>query len=169
MSWRQIHYTPIPRFPNGGVLLFGDIADIMEYMRTIVEINNLTKKRIDPNFVKKIIRKTVKLSGTNLDLFEISVVFVEKKEIRKLNRTWRKKDRATDVLSFLYSSGYNKGVVEGEIFLCLEVIEKSAGEHQVSFKKELAFVLSHGILHLLGWRHGKKMYGIQDKVVQKMR
>jgi rRNA maturation RNase YbeY len=52
--------------------------------------------------------------------------------------------------------------LEGELALCLEIIASQAKKNKVIFQKELAFVLSHGVLHLLGMRHGKKMYEIQD-------
>jgi len=133
-------------------------------MKTSIEDINLTPKKISSAMVKKIISKTLKLSGIKPAHFSVSVAFLPKSEIKKLNRKYRKYDKSTDVLSFCYSSGYNKGKTEGELFLCPEIIEKSAQKNKVSFKKELAFVLSHGILHLLGFRHGKKMYQIQDEV-----
>jgi probable rRNA maturation factor len=141
-------------------------------MRTIVEINNLTRKRINPEFVKKVVRKIVKLSGAKPDIFEISVVFVNEAEIRKINRKCRRKNKSTDVLSFCYDSGYNKSgnitggnYISGEVILCPDMIAKNARESKVGFGRELAFVLAHGILHVLGWRHGRKMYKLQDEIV----
>jgi len=144
-----------------------------------IEINNLTRKKIDPDFVKKILRKTVKLAAADLDLLHISIVFVNEAEIRKINRKYRQKNKSTDVLSFNLNSGYNKKrkAIEGlpatlrvarragELVLCPDVIAKNARENEMSFSHELAFVLAHGVLHVLGWRHGKKMYELQDKIV----
>ena len=132
-----------------------------------IEIVRKTKKRIERAFVEKIVKKTRAASGKRAGNFSVSVVFAGKEEIRRLNRKYRKKNKATDVLSFDYSLGYNiRGSknITGEVILCPEIIEKSAKEHEISFREELAFVLSHGILHLLGFRHGKKMYGIQEKI-----
>jgi len=134
-------------------------------MKTIIEINNLTKKRIDPEYVQKIVRKTAKLSGVNLNRLDISVVFVGEAESRKINRKYRQKNKSTDVLSFNLDSGYNnKGIIKGEIILCPGVIVKNARENKVDFSRELAFVLAHGVLHILGWRHGARMYNLQDKI-----
>lgn len=133
-------------------------------MRTVIEINNLTKKRIDPEFVKKIMRKTLKLSGAKLDTFELSVVFADEPEMRKLNRKYRKYDKSTDALSFNLDPGYNKKRTEGEIVLCPNVIAKNARENKTNFSRELSFVLAHGVLHILGWRHSAKMYELQDKI-----
>ena len=129
-----------------------------------LEIINRTKRRIKKNLIHRIAKKTLDVFGKSARDFSLLVIFVGKEEIQVINRTYRKKSGATDVLSFNYSSGYNKKRVEGELFLCPEIIEKSAREHKVSFQKELAFVLSHGILHLLGLRHGKKMYDLQDRI-----
>ncbi|MCX6766647.1 MAG: rRNA maturation RNase YbeY [Candidatus Moranbacteria bacterium] len=136
-------------------------------MRTSIEIANLTQKKIDPDLVKKVVRKTVKLAGVNLDCLEISVVFVGEAEIRKINQKYRQKKKSTDVLSFNLDSGYNKNrkAIEGELVLCLNVIAKNARESKVNFSREFVFVLAHGVLHILGWRHGKKMYDLQDKIV----
>ena len=142
-------------------------------MKTSIEIANLTKKRIDSDLVKKIVRKTLKLSrlaggqaGSKLDIFEISVVFVGEAESRKINWKYRQKNKSTDVLSFNLDSGYNKNrkVLEGELVLCPNVVAKNARENKVNFTREFVFVLAHGVLHILGWRHGKKMYDLQDKI-----
>ena len=136
-------------------------------MKTSIEIANLTKKKISSDLVKKIVRKTVKMSNDKLDRFDISIVFVGEVESRKINRKYRKKNKSTDVLSFLLDSGYNeKGKrLEGELVLCPNVIAKNARDNKVDFSRELIFVLAHGVLHILGWHHGKKMFQLQDKIV----
>ena len=138
----------------------------MKPMKTSIEINNLTKKRNDAGFVKKIVRKTVKLAEADLSGLDISVVFVGEAESRKINRKYRKYDKSTDVLSFNLDSGYNKNgkSLEGELVLCPNAIAKNSRDNKVDFSRELAFVLAHGVLHVLGWRHGKKMYEVQDKI-----
>lgn len=135
-------------------------------MKTSIEIVNLTKKRIDPELVKKIVRKTVKQAEADLDGFDLSVVFVGEAESKEINWKYRKKKKSTDVLSFNLDSGYNKNrkVLEGELVLCPNVIAKNARESKVNFTRELAFVLAHGVLHILGWRHGRKMYELQDEI-----
>lgn len=134
-------------------------------MKTTIEIANFAKKRIDSDLVKKVVRKTAKLAEVGLDSLEISVVFVNEAEIRKINRKYRRNNKSTDVLSFNLDSGYNKnGIIQGEIILCPDIIRKSARENKIGFSRELGFVLAHGVLHILGWRHGKKMYDLQDQI-----
>jgi probable rRNA maturation factor len=142
-------------------------------MRTSIEINNLTQKKIDPDWVKKIVRKTAKLSEADFDLLELSVVFLNEPEMKKINRTYKGKKKSTDVLSFRLDSGYNKkegrgkqNYIGGEIILCPAVIAKNARENKVSFERELGFVLSHGALHVFGWKHSAKMYNLQDKAIE---
>ena len=61
-------------------------------MKTSIEISNLTKKKIDPDFARKVVRKTVKMSGENVDCFDISIVFVGEAESRKINWKDRRKN-----------------------------------------------------------------------------
>lgn len=135
-------------------------------MKTSIEITNRTKKKVEKKIVDRVIRETLKLSKSKISDFSASVVLVGKKEIENINRIYRKKRKPTDVLSFIYSSLYNKRgkALEGELVLCPEIIADNAKKNKVTFQKELAFVLSHGTLHILGFRHGKKMFGLQDEV-----
>ena len=106
----------------------------------------------------------VKLLNKNLVL-----VFISEKEMRKLNKTFRKKDSVTDILSF---SGAGEDDL-GELALCLSFIEKKSPE---DFSKThwLYYLILHGILHLLGFDHkvdgpkAQKMYQLQDSVFSKL-
>ena len=109
----------------------------------MIEVNNLTKFRISERFFKKIAEDVLKKEKTQLDL---SIALVGSKEIKALNRKYRKKDRPTDVLSFQYDNS-------GEIVICPEVVKANAKKYQSVFKKELTRVLIHGILHILGYNH----------------
>ncbi|OGZ18250.1 MAG: rRNA maturation RNase YbeY [Candidatus Nealsonbacteria bacterium RBG_13_37_56] len=102
----------------------------------MIEINNLTGKKIDEKFLKGLAKKVLK--GENREETDLSIAFVDKKRIKELNKKYRKKDEATDVLSF--GNGLN------EIVICSEMIKSSLEE-----------VLIHGLLHLLGNEHGEKM------------
>jgi probable rRNA maturation factor len=114
----------------------------------MIEINNLTKIPVDPKFLKEIGQKILKKEGK--DNKDLSIVLVGRKKIRELNRSYRKEDRATDVLSFEYNT-------LGEIVFCPEMIRKNAEKFNSTFKKELARVLIHGILHLLGYNHERSV------------
>lgn len=109
----------------------------------MIEVNNLTEFKISEGFFKKLAEDVFKKEKTQLDL---SVALVESKEIKALNRQYRKKDKPTDVLSFSYGNS-------GEVVICPGVVEANAKKYQAVFKKELARVLIHGLLHILGYNH----------------
>ena len=134
----------------------------------IIEINNLTAGHIDEKKIKRIAEKVLK--GEKGRGKTVSIVFTGKIRIKELNRRYRKKDKATDVLSFLYDQG-------GEIVICPEKVKENAKKYGLSFKEELVRCLIHGILHLSGYDHEKsakeekKMRDLQShylKICQKL-
>jgi probable rRNA maturation factor len=56
----------------------------------------------------------------------------------------------------------------GELILCYDDIRQYADKEGVKVKKELAKVISHGILHLLGFEHGERMFSLQKEVAEKI-
>ena len=107
----------------------------------MIEVNNLTTISANEGFFKKVAKKV--LDGEKKRKLEISIAIVGEKKIKELNKKYRKKNQATDVLSFFYGDS-------GEVVLCLQQIRKNAKKYKSTFKKESARVLIHGILHLLG-------------------
>jgi len=109
----------------------------------MLEIVNFTKTSIDKRSLKKIAEIVLKEEGVKGDL---SLFFVGKKRMRDLNKKHRGKDYATDVLSFAFDKGFvigDKNLVKlGEIIICVQCVED-----------DLAPVLIHGILHILGYNH----------------
>jgi len=113
----------------------------------MIEINNLTTNPVAKEFLKKIAKKVLK--GENKSEAEISIALVGEGRIMELNKKYRGKNRVTDVLAF----GDNDGL--GEIVICLREVKKNTKRYETTFEKELAKVLIHGILHLLGYNHEK--------------
>ncbi len=101
---------------------------------------------------------------------ELTIVFLDPMPAKKMNFKYRKKDYATDVLSFEGASPQELG----ELVLCPKVLIRQAKEHELSFKAELAYMLIHGVLHLLGYDHEKsekeaqKMFRIQDQLFDRL-
>jgi len=106
----------------------------------------------------------------NKKKFDLSIVLVGQARIKELNMEYRKINRPTDVLSFLYRDCYgqarwkmkvnSKGgklhrprEFSGEIVLCPLIIRQNAKKYKVAFQNELSRILIHGILHLLGFNH----------------
>jgi len=128
----------------------------------MIEINNLTNFAVDKKLFSTVAKKV--LLGENRRTpacrqagKTISVAFVDKAEIQKLNKKFRKKNKPTDVLSFeLSERGYL-----GEVVICPEVVKEK--------KENIIEVFVHGILHLCGYDHEKSkkdaeaMYKKQEK------
>jgi len=103
--------------------------------------------------------------GLDAERFSVSVTFVDKEEIQRLNRDYRGKDHVTDVLSFPQFEGLKHFDGEGEISLgdvviCSEVAERQAEEYGHSLERELIYLFTHSMFHLFGYDHieeeGKK-------------
>ena len=97
---------------------------------------------------------------------ELVIAFLGEKDARKLNLQYRKRDYATDVLSF---SSEDEGLL-GELVICPAVISRQAKERGVPVREELGYMVLHGFLHLLGYDHEKSkkeasaMFALQDKL-----
>jgi probable rRNA maturation factor len=113
----------------------------------MLEINNLTNFVLDKRSFSTVAKKVLK--GENRETETLSLAFVGKEEIKKLNKKFRKKNKATDVLSFKL----NEGNSLGEIVICPEIVKENSLKYKVGFKKEMIKVFVHGILHLLGYDH----------------
>lgn len=111
----------------------------------MIEVNNLTSKKIDLNRVRSIILETLRLEKRGDDK-EVSVAIVNSYEIEKINSKYRNINQPTDVLSF-----EGEDDILGEIIICPDEIQKN-GEN---FDDELKRVLIHGTLHLLNYDHEK--------------
>ena len=83
---------------------------------------------------------------------ELSIVVTTDRRIRKLNREWRGKDKATDVLSFEQDP---KTGLLGDVVVSLDTARRQAREGGRPLSEELERLLAHGLLHLLGHDHEK--------------
>jgi len=122
----------------------------------MIEINNLTTNPVDEEFLKKAAEKVL---GGEKKEGDLSIALVGQGRIRELNKKYRGKNRATDALAF-------PGDGLGEIVICLGEVKKNAKRFNSTFEKELARVLIHGILHLLGYDHerpGKEAKQMKEK------
>jgi probable rRNA maturation factor len=110
---------------------------------------------------------------------EVSVSLVDDAEIHRLNREFRNVDRPTDVLSFSQLEGEYLPVevlplpLLGDIILSVETAVRQAESYHHSVQRELAFLLVHGFLHLIGYDHQdeiseQEMFGIQEEVLEEL-
>lgn len=109
------------------------------------------------------------------DDVEVSCVLVDDERIHEINREYRHIDRSTDVISFAMEDNdqfYVEGMPRtlGDIFISVDHAKKQAEEYGHSLRREMCFLFTHGILHLLGYDHmtdeqEKEMFGLQDKIL----
>ena len=93
--------------------------------------------------------------------YELSLRLTDDTEIQVLNSLYRQQDRPTDVLAFAtlevdfpQPEGFSSlPVYLGDIVISVDTAYRQAAEHQHSLEKEIAWLASHGLLHLLGWDH----------------
>ena len=139
-----------------------------------IKIINLNKKyKINEARLKKIIRKVlkhIKKSGNA----ELEFVFLDDKSIRRLNRKYKKADRATDVLSFRLDreeAGCKKFL--GNIFISVDRALANSKIYRTSPEDELALYVIHGILHLFDYDDGdpearRRMEGKQKEILGRL-
>lgn len=134
---------------------------LIDNRQNIIEI----KPEIE-SFVNKVIKAVLEFENCN-DNYEISISFVDNEEIKDLNKQYRNIDAPTDVLSFpmleFNKKSNDETIVKevfideeiplGDIVISTEKVIEQAKEYGHGQDRELAFLLVHGMLHLLGYDH----------------
>lgn len=106
-----------------------------------------------------------KIKGT------IEITIVGDKKMRQLNRQYRGKDKVTDVLSFAWQDDQKiKSTTLAQIYICYPQIVRQAKDFGVDSKEEFIRMLTHGLLHSVGYDHvaksaANKMFALQEEIV----
>ena len=116
------------------------------------------QKKVKLNFsrIKKEICKI--LEDLDCHNSELSILFTSDNHIKELNKTYRKKNRPTDVLAFSQKEGNSVEIntnILGDVVISIDTAKRQADELRHSVEKEIFILLVHGILHLLGFDHIK--------------
>ncbi len=107
----------------------------------MIEINNLTKKRINTVRINKIVKFFLKKYPLKLDE-PISLALIGDSRMKDINFTYRGKKEATDILSFPELN---------EIIININELDRQTKKERTSFSKVFEFILVHGLLHLVGF------------------
>ncbi len=105
---------------------------------------------------------------------ELLIRIVDKIEIQNLNKTYRHKDKTTNVLSFPSDLPVEiDEAILGDVVICSEVVAKEAKEQNKTFNDHLLHIAIHGTLHLIGYDHIKEseaveMENLEIKILEKM-
>lgn len=133
-----------PQFPVDDLKLHKDVIKMTEFIFQ------------DEDIIKKSCLSDLKYSVISFD-----IVLSTNEKIHEINREYRDKDSPTDVITFAVFADspederfiFDGEINLGEIIVSLDRIKEQATENNVSFEDEIYFIISHGILHLLGFDH----------------
>lgn len=111
--------------------------------------------------------------------YSASVIFVDAAAIHEINRAYRHIDRPTDVISFaLKDEQEHYEMMDGEeelgdIFINIDAIRQQAADYGHSLRREVCFLFTHGLLHLLGYDHmqedeEREMFALQDVILDEI-
>ena len=142
-----------------------------------IGISNNTNEDIT-KYIKKleeIILYTLKKHEAN-DAY-VSVIFVNNKEIKNINKEYRNIDKETDVLSFALEDdtiSVSNIRVLGDIIVSLDKVLEQSKLYEHSYEREFFFLVVHGLLHLLGYDHENKedeikMFSMQDEILKEFK
>jgi len=107
------------------------------------------------------------LQALEQDRAELSIAIVGDKEMRHLNAKYRNMDKTTDVLSFPSEEKLPGGIaLLGDVIISVEQARRQARERKKTLQSEMATLLIHGILHLLGYDHERSQR--QAKIMGRM-
>ncbi len=141
-------------------------------MKNTYEINDLVNVDFDYRYLNDVIELLLKHEQIKNAYF--SIIFVDDKEIKRINKEYRGIDKVTDVISFALedmSDNINNDIrILGDIYICIPRMLEQATYYGHSIKRELSFLTVHGMLHLLGYDHMKEedekvMFGLQELIL----
>lgn len=120
------------------------------------------------NYIKYVVNEL------KLEKCEFNIIIIDNERIREINREYRKIDKETDVISFALEDNmdisYDDFRLLGDIYISIDRCYLQAIEYGHSREREICFLATHGILHLLGYDHmesedEKEMFSLQNKLL----
>ena len=159
-----------------------DLDDqIIEYCRKkINEEVNIEK------YIYTIVEAVAREEKLDFEEISVSISSASKGDIRKINKEYRDIDKITDVLSFpiftkdelqdIISKEEDKKIKHielGDIILCLDVVEEQSIEYGTGFLREILYMITHGMCHLVGYDHidpedKKEMRAKEEKILKRI-
>lgn len=139
-----------------------------------IEVINEYEKKVEE---LEILKDFINYAASNLGLKNVmfNVIIINDNTIHKINKEYRNIDRPTDVITFALED--NKMIetpevrVLGDIYISYDKVKSQAKEYNHSTKREICFLVVHGLLHLLGYDHmtkedEEKMFGLQKELLE---
>lgn len=129
----------------------------MRAIKYLLENVSFSKRILSP---KRKIIKFVKDKKETVD--SICFIFCSDKYLQKLNKQFLKHDELTDVITFDYST---KTGISGDVFISIERVKENSSTYNVRLQEELARVMIHGVLHLMGYNDKTEK---EKKIIRKL-
>ena len=128
-----------------------------------VNYNAISELQNEEKLIKEVVSRVLEEEKV-LPEVDVYITLTNNEEIHKINKEYRDVDRPTDVLSFpMYERDEIAGLkndtddeiekILGDIIVSIEKVREQAEEYGHSFERELAYLVTHGMLHLLGYDH----------------
>lgn len=141
-------------------------------MKNTYLITDLVNVDFSYEYLDDVIKKVLKHEHVKNAYF--GIIFVDLKEIQRINKEYRGIDSVTDVISFALEDTSDNIQIDmrilGDIYVCIPKMIEQANIYGHSIKRELSFLVVHGLLHLLGYDHmdvqdEKVMFGLQELIL----
>ena len=140
-----------------------------------ITVINETNEYVDTALLNKV--ADYALNSENVDNGVVNIIIVDNDRIKCINKNYRNIDRETDVISFALED--DDTFIElpirvlGDIYISIDKVKSQASEYGHSEKREICFLVVHGILHLLGYDHMNKddelvMFSKQAKILDEL-
>ena len=120
-----------------------------------VAVRGAKRWRIDARPLRAAVLATLASAAPHV-VGEVAVVLTGDKDIRRLNKRYRDKDAATDVLSFDVDDGLTAGEPFGDVVVSVETARRQARAYRAPLMEEMQRLIVHGTLHLCGYDHHER-------------
>ena len=150
-------------------------------MKLVIRVDRDFQARIDKRWLRRLVRESLAAHGVDTEV-ELSLLITDDATVRDLNKKYRGKDKTTDVLSFALeadkrgdaAAGFvmppGEMVHLGEVIVSYPKAAEQAVERNHAIEDELALLVVHGVLHLLGYDHDnpareREMRSLEQRVI----
>jgi len=135
-------------------------------VRLVIRVDKDFQGRVDKRWLRRLVKESIAAYGVDTEV-ELSLLITDDATVRELNKKYRGKDKTTDVLSFALeadkrgdaSAGFvmppGEMVHLGEVIVSYSKAVEQAAERKHPVEDELALLVVHGVLHLLGCDHDR--------------
>jgi probable rRNA maturation factor len=150
-------------------------------VRLVIRVDRDFQEHADKRWLRRLVKESLGAHGVDTEV-ELSLLITDNATVRELNKKYRGKDKPTDVLSFALEANTRDDAVAGfvtppgdmvhlgEVIISYPKASEQAAERKHSVEDELALLVVHGVLHLLGYDHDRptrqrKMRSMEQRVL----